>query len=77
MKKMNANRVGAGLVPALDETVALDGTPANAERATTRVAPTDRTFIWTPDETNASGVYLVRAKKDNGQTAMKKIILVR
>ena len=71
MKKMNANRVGAGLVPALDET------PANAERATTRVAPTDRTFIWTPDETNASGVYLVRAKKDNGQTAMKKIILVR
>ena len=35
------------------------------------------TFIWRPDETIASGIYLVRARAEDGQMAEKKIVLVR
>ena len=50
---------------------------AEATNGSTGSPTAMRTFIWTPDETIASGIYLVKAKKDDGQTAMKKIILLR
>ncbi len=34
-------------------------------------------FIWHPDETIPSGVYLVRVKTQDGQVATKRIVLVR
>ncbi|MCD6594956.1 hypothetical protein J7L68_04690, partial [bacterium] len=41
------------------------------------MSPTSRTFIWQPDKTIASGLYLVRATMGDGRTAMKKVVLVR
>ncbi len=34
-------------------------------------------FIWYPDETIASGVYLVRAKTEDGWTVSKKVVYLR
>ena len=36
-----------------------------------------RTFIWTPDETIASGIYLVRVRTEDGQQMTKRIVLVK
>ncbi len=42
-------------------------------------APTNgaRTFIWTPDKSISSGIYLVRATMDDGRTTTKRIVYVR
>jgi len=63
--------VGVGLVPALDDM------PANSERATTRVAPANRTFIWAPDASLPSGIYFVRARAQDGREMEKRVVLVR
>ncbi len=34
-------------------------------------------FVWTPGESLPSGVYLVRAKMENGQTATTRIVLLK
>jgi hypothetical protein len=37
----------------------------------------ERAFIWTPDKSIASGIYLVRARTGDGQTASKRIVLLK
>jgi len=37
----------------------------------------NREFIWTPDETIASGLYLVRARTEDGQTTVKRIVYLQ
>jgi len=82
--------VGAGLAPAQIEIYDLRGevvgaTPRGRPDDVSEItegharghAPTNRTFIWTPDETIASGIYLVRARTEDGGTAMRKVVLVR
>jgi len=47
-------------------------------RSLSEVETTDnRAFIWTPDQTMASGIYLVKAQTKDGGTAEKKVMLVR
>ncbi|RKZ24871.1 hypothetical protein DRQ29_07240 [bacterium] len=40
------------------------------------MSPTSRTFIWTPDKSIASGIYLIRATMGN-QTITKRVVLIR
>jgi len=51
--------------------------PLNKGDSDADLSAEQRVYIWHPDETIPSGLYLVKAKKDNGQTIMKKIILLR
>ena len=37
----------------------------------------ERTFIWQPDETIQSGVYIVRATMENGRKKVKRVVLVK
>ena len=41
------------------------------------MSPTSRTFIWTPNETIASGIYFVRATMKDGQSITKKIFYLK
>ena len=41
------------------------------------MSPTSRTLIYTPAQTNASGLYLVRATMSNGQIATRKILYMK
>ena len=34
-------------------------------------------YIWTPDETIASGIYIVKARTADGGTAMKRVVYLR
>ena len=36
-----------------------------------------RTFIWQPDETIQSGVYIVRATMKDGRQRVKRVVLVK
>jgi len=36
-----------------------------------------RTFIWKPDETIRSGVYIVGATMENGRRKVKRVILIK
>ena len=36
-----------------------------------------RTFIWQPDETIRSGVYIVKATMENGRQKVKRVVLIR
>ena len=36
-----------------------------------------RTVVWRPGETSASGIYLVRARTEDGRSASKMVVLVR
>jgi len=40
-------------------------------------APTSRTFIWRPSETSASGIYLVKARTEDGNCITKRIMYIR
>ncbi len=40
-------------------------------------ASAQRVYIWIPDETVASGVYLVRARMEDGQTMTKRVMYLR
>ncbi len=40
-------------------------------------APTNRTFIWTPAQSIASGLYLVRATMEDGGTITKRIVYLK
>ena len=50
---------------------------AEASDGSTGSPTNTRTFIWTPDETIASGIYIVKARTEDGGTAMKRVVLVR
>ncbi len=39
--------------------------------------PIPCTFIWTPDQSIASGIYLVKARTEDGGTAEQKVVYVR
>ncbi len=62
--------VGAGFTPALNDVA------DNNERDGARPSPTTHKFVWTPDETVTSGVYLVRAGID-GKTVSRKVVLLK
>jgi len=47
------------------------------EREGTSPSPTEGAFIWTPDPSIPSGVYLVRARAGDGQTATKRIVYLK
>ncbi len=49
---------------------------ADTETGDASIAPT-RTFIWTPDKSIASGVYLIRATMNDGRTTTKRVILIK
>ena len=36
-----------------------------------------RAFIWQPDETITSGVYLIKIQTENGRTATRKIVYLK
>jgi len=36
-----------------------------------------RTFIWQPDETIQSGVYIVKATMEDGRQRVKRVVLVK
>lgn len=40
-------------------------------------APTSHTFIWQPDETISSGIYLVKTMTEDGQKITKRIVYLR
>ncbi len=44
---------------------------------TTTQPSANHTFIWTPDKTIASGIYLIQARTEDGQTTSKKIVYLR
>ncbi|MCD6594165.1 T9SS type A sorting domain-containing protein, partial [bacterium] len=41
------------------------------------MSPISRTFIWQPDKTSASGIYLIRATMHDGQTITKRIVYLK
>jgi len=41
------------------------------------MSPISRTFIWQPDKTSASGIYLIRATTQDGQTITKRIVYLK
>ena len=54
---------------------------ANSVRPTDKgrmpYAPTHRTFIWEPDESISSGIYIVKAKTDDGNCVTKHIFYLK
>ncbi len=41
------------------------------------MSPTSRVFIWRPDETIASGIYIVRIRMGNGDYATKRMLYLK
>jgi len=41
------------------------------------MSPTSRTFIWTPAQSITSGIYIVKARTEEGLTATKRIVLIK
>jgi len=41
------------------------------------MSPTNRTFIWQPDQSIPSGIYLVKARTEDGQQITKRIVLIK
>ena len=60
-------------------TLRLRSVPDDSEaRSLSEVETTDNlTFIWMPDETIASGIYIVKARTEDGRTASKRVVYLR
>ena len=73
--------VGANGVRPTIEIYDLRGNVVESSRASAAgdagVAPTNRAFIWTPDKTISSGIYLVRARTADGGMISKRIVLIK